>query len=55
VPDSRMRLILQYRFADSLSWRDVACCIGGEETEAGVKTAFKRFLKGEADKTPERP
>lgn len=45
VPDSRMRLILQYRFVDGLEWRDVARRIG--DTEDSVKMALQRLLKGE--------
>ena len=45
VPDSEIRMILQYRFVDCLMWRDVAQNLGGEKTEASVKATVKRFVK----------
>ena len=53
VTDSRMRLILQYRFVDGLKWRDVACRIDDNSTtEDSVKIAVQRFLKGEERSPP---
>lgn len=52
VPDSRMRLILQYRFVDGLEWRDVARKIG--DTEDSVKMALQRLLKGEESNDPQK-
>ena len=47
VPDSETRLILQYRFLNCLSWRDVARALGDNTTEGGVKMTIKRFLNTE--------
>lgn len=53
VPDSRMRLILQYRFVDGFEWHDVALRMGDNNaTTDGVKMAARRFLKGEESSTP---
>ena len=52
VPDSRMRLILQYRFVDGLKWRDVARKI--DDTEDSVKMALQRLLKGEESNDPQK-
>lgn len=52
VPDSRMRLILQYRFVDGLKWRDVARRI--DDTEDSVKIALQRLLKGEESNDPQK-
>ncbi len=53
VPDSRMRLILQYRFVDGLEWRDVARRMdNGNTTTDSVKMAVSRFLKGEESSAP---
>lgn len=48
VPDSRMRLILQYRFVDCLTWRDVARALNdGKTTESDAKITISRFLRSE--------
>lgn len=53
VPDSRIRLILQYRFVDGLEWYDVARRMGDDNaTTDSVKMAVRRFLKGEESSTP---
>lgn len=44
VEDSRMRLILQYRYLDGLSWVQVAHRMS--VTPESVKMAYKRFLDG---------
>lgn len=43
--DSRMRRIINLRFIDGLSWNSVADCIGGGNTEDGVRMAFNRFME----------
>ena len=53
VPDSRMRLILQYRFVDGFEWREVARKLDrNEENDGNVKMAVYRFLKSEAQNSP---
>lgn len=46
VPNTRIRLILQLRFVDLLSWQEVADRIGGRETEYTVKKTCYRYLNG---------
>lgn len=48
VDDSQMRLILQYRFVDCLTWRDVAQRLDCTVTEEAVKMMVSRFIKTEA-------
>ena len=45
VEDYQIRLIISYRFIDLLSWQQVACRIGGNNTEDSVKKAFYRYIK----------
>lgn len=47
VQDSLMRQILTLRFVNNLPWVQVAASIGGNNTEASVKMACKRFLDEE--------
>ena len=44
VDDSLLRQIFTYRFINGLSWRQVAACIGGGNTEDGCRMAVKRYL-----------
>ena len=44
INDSRMRRIVRMRFIDKLTWNQVACRIGGGNTEDSVKKAFYRFI-----------
>lgn len=37
IPDPLIRLILAHRYIDNLSWYQVACRIGGDNTEESVK------------------
>lgn len=46
VPNTRIRLILQLRFVDLMSWQEVADRIGGRETEYTVKKTCYRYLNG---------
>lgn len=45
VSDSRMRRVINLRFIENLSWNKVADCIGGGNTEDGIKKAFYRFME----------
>lgn len=48
VQDSRMRLILTYRFVDLRSWQAIACRLGS--TAESVKKAFYRSLAKSVEK-----
>ena len=45
IKSLRMRLIVEYRFEDQLTWQEVADKIGGKESEYSVKSAFSRWMK----------
>ena len=45
LKDSRMRLIIRFKYINNLSWAQVAKKMGGNNTEEGVKSAFHRFFK----------
>jgi len=45
IDDSLLRQMFTYRFINGLSWRQVAACIGGGNTEDGCRMAVKRFLR----------
>ena len=47
IPDSLTRQIFTYRFADCLSWLDVALRVGGNNTEGGVRMICYRHLREE--------
>ncbi len=47
IEDSRMRMIVTYRFIEGYSWNKVADCIGGDNTEDSVRKAFTRFMEKE--------
>lgn len=47
IPDSLTRQVFQYRFVSGLSWLQVADCIGGGNTDAGVKMICYRYLKAD--------
>ena len=44
INDSRMRMIVTYRFIENYTWEKVADAMGGGNTENGVKSAFHRFI-----------
>lgn len=44
IPDSHMRQIISMRFVEGYQWRRVAHCLGGGNTEDGVRMAFARFM-----------
>ena len=45
IPDSLTRQIFTLRFVNGLRWDQVAACIGGNNTEAGVKMICYRYIK----------
>ena len=45
IEDSFLRQIFTYRFVGGLSWQQVAACIGGGNTEDGVKKQVYRHLQ----------
>jgi len=45
VPDSLTRQILTLRFVNGLTWRQVAMCIGGGNTEDAVRKTCSRYLE----------
>ena len=45
IEDSLLRQIFTYRFINGLSWRQVAACIGGGNTEGSVKMMCRRYLE----------
>ncbi len=47
IEDSRMRMIVTYRFIENYSWGKVADAIGGGNTEDCVRKAFNRFMEKE--------
>lgn len=47
IPDSLTRQIFQYRFAECMSWLQVAYKVGGNNTEGSVKMICYRYLKNE--------
>ena len=47
VPDLHVRLIMQLRFLDLMSWQEVADFAGGKNSEDSVRMLVKRYLKRE--------
>lgn len=47
IDDSLLRQIFTYRFIDGLPWEQVAACVGGGNTVAGVKMLCYRHLNKE--------
>lgn len=45
IPDSLTRQVFQLRFMDGMTWAEVAACVGGKNTEGGVKKLCYRYLK----------
>lgn len=45
IDDSNLRQIFTYRFINGLPWRQVAACIGGNNTEDSCRKAVKRYLE----------
>lgn len=50
VPDSLTRIIIFFRFIDSLTWKDIARKFGGELTEDGVKRRCMRYIEATLDR-----
>ena len=50
IDDHQMRMIIQLRFVECLSWTEVADRVGGGNTENSVKKAFQRFMDKVEDK-----
>lgn len=46
IEDSLMRQILSLRYVNGLSWKEVACSIGGGNTDDSVRMMHNRFLSG---------
>lgn len=45
IDDSLMKQIIFYRHISCMTWNEVACAIGGNNTEGSVKMAYNRFFK----------
>lgn len=48
IDDSFIRQVFTYRFVNGLPWKQVAACIGGNNTEATVKMACHRYIQKNA-------
>ena len=44
IDDEYIKSIVTYRFIEGMSWRQVAFKMGGGNTEACVKMAYKRYI-----------
>ena len=53
IPDSVTRQIFHCRFAEGMSWYQVAVNVGGNNTEASVKMICYRYLKADDSDTGE--
>lgn len=47
IPDSLTRQIFQLRFINGLTWVQIAFCVGGGNTEEGVRKRVYRYLEQE--------
>lgn len=45
IDDEFIKAIVTYRFIEGMSWRQVAFKMGGGNTEASVRMAYKRYFK----------
>lgn len=45
IPDSYMRRIINYRFVDNLTWREVAIRMGSGYTDEAIRKSFYRFME----------
>jgi len=45
IPDSLNRMVVYYRCVSLMSWRRIACEVGGNITESGVRMIYTRFFK----------
>lgn len=44
IDDSLIRLIIQYRYLNLLTWTKVACFVGGNNTPDGVRMLSDRYI-----------
>lgn len=47
IPDAKIRVYMQFRYMDGLSWVQVAHHAGNEVSDEGARIAVERFLKRE--------
>lgn len=52
IYSKRLRLIIEYRFLEDLTWKEVAEKLAGNATENAVKQSFRHFLKRQQEKAP---
>lgn len=52
IPDSLTRAVFELRFAECLSWPQVADSLGGGNTAEGVKKRCYRYLRAEENNQP---
>ena len=45
IDDSLMKQIIFYRHISCMTWNEVACAIGGNNTENSVRMMYNRFFK----------
>lgn len=45
IDDSLTRQMFKLRFVNGLTWRQVAACIGGGNTDDGCRKAVQRYLR----------
>ena len=45
IDDSLTRQMFKLRFVNGLTWRQVAACIGGRNTDDGCRKAVQRYLR----------
>lgn len=51
IPDSLTREVFKCRFAECMSWLQVALRVGGNNTEGSVKMICYRYLREEEEKS----
>ncbi len=51
IDDSLLRQIFTYRFVNGLPWRQVAACIGGNNTADGVRMMCNRYIEATQNDT----
>lgn len=51
IPDSLTRLIFQYRFAECMSWQQVAVAVGAGNTPDRTKKICYRYIDREGERT----
>lgn len=49
IPDSEIRMIFEFRFADCLPWEQVAACIGEGNTSERVRQVCSRYIRAEQE------